>query len=226
MFFAIDKIEVGAFEVQENPKNSGNLMILTVFRTQSRTAFFTVNSKKAFAEFWDGSERKKIAKRFWSPQMKTFAAQKIAETPKPSFIFKFTIVGWIFNLLVIAFFGYLIYDSVKPPVAKPAEYVAMEQSPVEGDIYFGHFEIYKEKGTPIGAKIGYGWFKVSKVEGGSYYLSKSTQMSQVHKPKEELNSTDFESETMTSLKLMEQTGYNLRFKSEDGLTEVYITEKK
>ncbi|MDX3917418.1 MULTISPECIES: hypothetical protein [Olivibacter] len=70
------------------------------------------------------------------------------------------------------------------------------EAPAAGDIYFGHYEAYKGKGTPIGAKIGYGWFKVVKVEGEDYYLARNTEMNKGHKPKEQLNSTDFETESM------------------------------
>ena len=129
-------------------------------------------------------------------------------------------------VLLIAVFGFIAYDSVKPPLPQPAEYTAMEQAPAVGDIYFGHYEQYREKGTPVGAKIGFGWFKVTKVEGNDYYLALSTQMSKTYLPKEELNSADFETENLPAVQVSEQTGYNLRFKSADELTEVYITDKK
>lgn len=228
MFFVINKIEQTSHRTDglQNPKNPGNPMVLSIYRTQSRTALFTVYSKKAFGEFWDDVTQKKISNRLWTSEMKAIVKQKVSEAPKPPFVFKLTIVGWIFVLLIIAFFGMLIYDSNKPPLPKSAEYVAMEKAPVIGDIYFGHYEIYKEKGTPIGAEIGYGWFKVVKVDGEEYYLAKSTEMNKGYKPKEQLNSNDFETESMPAVKLREQTGYNVRFKSIDDLTEVYITDKK
>lgn len=228
MFFAISKIEQAAHHTDglQNPKNPDNPMVLGIYRTQMRTAIFTVYSKKAYGEFWDDALGKKISRRLWSPEMKVFSAQKVADAPKPPYIFKFTIIGWIFVLLVMTAFGLIAYNSMKPPVPKPAEYVAMEKAPVAGDIFFGHYEAYKEKGTPIGAEIGYGWFKVIKVEGDDYHITKSTEMHKGYKPKEELNNIDFETESMSPLKLTEQTGYNIRFKSSDGLTEIYITDKK
>lgn len=228
MFFVINKIEQAVHRTEglQNPKNPSNPMILIIYRTQSRTALFTVYSKKAYGEFWDDGEQKKIANRFLTPEMKAFARQKVAEAPKPPFIFKLTIVGWIFVVLVIATMGLIVYQEVKPPLPKSTEAVAMEKAPVVGDIYFGHYEKYKEKGTPIGAEIGFGWFKIIKVEGSDFYLAKSTEMSKTSKPKEQLNSNDYETETLPALQLSEQTGYNIRFKSADGLTEVYISEKK
>lgn len=228
MFFVIDKIEQGAHrnDQLQNPKNSGNPMTLVVFRQLTRTALFSVHSKKAFGEFWDESIQKKIVRRFWTPEMKAFANQKIAEAAKPPYIFKLTIVGWIFCLLMLTAMGMIVYQEVKPPLPKPAEYVAMEKAPAVGDIYFGHYEIYKEKGTPVGAEIGFGWFKVLKVDGDVYHISKSTEMNRGHKPKEQLNSVDFETESMPLVKLKEQTGYNIRFVSDDDLTEIYITDKK
>ncbi|MBE8715317.1 hypothetical protein [Sphingobacterium hungaricum] len=228
MFFVINKIEhaVHSNDGLHNPKNPSNPMVLGIYRTQSKTALFTVYSKKAYGEFWDEVTQKKIPRRFWIPEMKAFASQKAAEAPQPPFIFKLTVVGWIFVALMIATMGLIVYQEVKPPVPKSAIYTAMEKAPVVGDIFFGHYEKYKEKRTPIGAEIGFGWFKIVKVEGSDFYLSKSMEMSKTSKPKEQLNSSDYETETLPALQLSEQTGYNIRFKSADGLTEVYISEKK
>lgn len=228
MFFIIHKIEQAVHHTDklQNPKNPGNPMVLGVYRQRTSTAVVIIYSKQAFAEFWDDTEQKKIARRLWTPEMKAFAKQKTAEAPKPPYIFKMTIVGWIFVLFFIGFFAYLTYYSLKPPLPKPAEYVEMEKAPAEGDIYFGRYEIYKEKGNPLGMEGRFGWFKVLKVDGDVYHIAKSTEMNRSHKPKEQLNSTDFETESMSPVKLKEQTGYNIRFLSDDGLTEIYITDKK
>jgi len=228
MFFVINKIEQGAHrnDQLQNPKNSGNPMVLGVYRQLTRTALFSVHSKKAFGEFWDESTHKKIARRFWTSEMKAFANQKIAEAPKPPYIFKLTVVGWLFCLLMLTVMGMIVYQEMKPPTPKSAEYAAMEKAPVAGDVYFGHYEIYKEKGTPVGAEIGFGWFKITKVDGSDFYLAKSTDMSKTSKPKEQMNHIDFEADELPVVQLSEQTGYNIRFKSADGLTEIYITDKK
>lgn len=183
-------------------------------------------SKKAFADFWDDVEKKKIARKLWTPEMKNLAERKIAEAPKAPFIFKLTIFGWIFLAGVIALFGMLIYESVKPAPEKPADLVAMEQTPKVGDVYFGHFEKRTDKNAVAGTNIGYGWFKVTKVDGDTYALAKSTEISNSYKPKEQLNSTDFETDAFTNLKLTENTGYSTRFKSTDELTELNLTHKK
>lgn len=228
MFFSISKVEQAAHHADklQNPKNPGNPMVLGIYRSNIRTVIYYVYTKKTFGEYWDTVENKKVPKRLWTPEMKEFYKQKALEAPKPPYFYKITIFGWIFVLLFAGVFGMLIYDSAKPPLPKPDTYVAMEQAPAEGDIYFGKYEIYKEKGNPLGAEIRFGWFKVLKVEGDVYHIAKSTEMNRGHKPKEELNSTDFETESMPLVKLTEQTGYNIRFKSDDGLTEIYITDKK
>jgi len=228
MFFTIQKIEQAAHHTDQlqNPKNPGNPMVLGIYRNKVSTIVYTVYTKKTFGEYWDKVENKKISKRLWTPEMKEFYQQKALEAPKPPFIYKITIVGWLFLLFFIGLFGYLIYDSVKPPLPKSAEYVAMETAPAEGDIYFGRYEIYKDKGNPIGMEGRFGWFKVFKVDGDTYQLVTSTEMSRGHQPKEQMNSTDFEAEAMPAVKVVEQTGYNIRFKSDDGLTEIYITDKK
>ncbi|WP_185218040.1 hypothetical protein [Sphingobacterium mizutaii] len=228
MFFVISKIELAVHRADElpNPKTPFNPMVLGIYRTQSRTALFTVYSKKAFGEFWDQVEQKKIANRLWTPEMKAFAKHKLDEVPQPPFIFKLTIIGWIFVALVIATMGLIVYQEVKPPVPKSATYLAMEETPKVGDVFYGHYENYKEKGNPIGAEIGFGWFKIVKVEGSDFYLSKSTGMSKTSKSKEQLNNSHFETATLPAVQLLEQTGYNIRFKTADGLTEIYITDKK
>lgn len=84
----------------------------------------------------------------------------------------------------------------------------------------------RKKGILIGAEIRFGWFKVAKVENNEYHIAKSTEMNRGYKPKEQLNNTDFEVQSMPPVKITEQTGYNISFKSDDGLTEIYITDKK
>ncbi len=227
MFFLFSKIEQEAHYTEglENPRNSSNPMVFGIYRTRSRTAFFTVYSKKAFGEFWDDTARKKIPTRLWTAEMKTFAKQKITTAPQPPFIFKFTFIGWIFVFLIFGLFGYIIYDSVKPSLPESAEYVAMKQAPAEGDIYFGHYEAYKEAGSRISTSIGFGWFKVVSVKGNIFYISRSTQMNKGYKPKEELNSITFEAESIP-VTITEQQSYMINLKSADGKTELYFTDKK
>lgn len=227
MFFILNKIEQGAHQTNglANPKNPGNPMVFVVQRQLMRTALFSVYSKKAVGEFWDSKEQKKIASRLWSPEMKVFAKQKIEDAPAPPFILKITIVGWIFVLLVIATMGLIIYNEVKPPIPKSVEYVEMEKTPVVGDIYFGHYESFKEAGDHVASEIGFGWFKIVKVEGDVYHVAKSTQMNKAYKPKNELNSTNFEDKS-TALKITEQAGYLINMESTDDKMEIYITEKK
>ncbi len=227
MFFVINKIEQAVHRTDglHNPKNPSSPMVLGIYRTQSRTALFTVYSKKAFGEFWDDGEQKKIASRRWTPEMKAFAKQKVAEASKPPYIFKMTIVGWIFVALMIATMGLIVYQETKPPLPKSAEYVAMERAPVVDDIFFGRYESFKQAGERIASDLGFGWFKVVKVEGDVYHIAKSTEMSKTHKPKEELNSTDFETEGKPS-KITEQSGYSVNLKAIDGKMEIYFTEKK
>ncbi len=227
MFFVINNIQQAVYNTLElqNPKKADNPMSFRVYRRLTRTALFSVHSKKAFGEFRDEVEGKNISTRFWTQQMKAFAAEKVSEIVKLPYIFKFTILGWIFCVLVVAVFTMLIYNETKPPVKKPAEYLAMEASPLPGDIYFGHFEAFNEPGKTIASNIGFGWFIIVNKDGDNYYVSKSTQMNKTYRPKEELNNTDFESEH-TSFKIIEQTGFLINMKSVDGKTTLYITDKK
>ena len=228
MFISFQKIEQAAHHTDklQNPKNPDNPMVLGIYRNKISSIIYRIHTKKPYGEYWDTVENKKIAKRLWTPEMKAFCQQKIAEAPKPPFFFKMTFMGWVFVLGLVALFAYLTYDSLKPPLPKPAEFVAMEAAPAAGDSYFGRYEIYKEKGNPIGIQSAFGWFKVLKVEGDTYYLATSTQMVKNYQPKEQLNSIDFETEALPAVKIKEQTGYSLRFVSDDGLTEINITDKK
>lgn len=227
MFFSISQVEQAVHNVQNlrNPLDPAHPMVLGIYRTHSRTALFNVYSKKAFAQFYDTVDRKKLANRHWTPEMKHFARQKIEETSKPPYIFRMTIVGWIFITLMVATLGLIIYESTKPPIPKSAAYVAMEQAPKAGDIYFGRFEGFKESGQRIASELGFGWFQVVKVEGDQYYMAKSTEMSKTHKPAAQLNSTSFESEA-TPVKITEQAGYMINMKAMDGKLEIYLTDKK
>lgn len=227
MFFVVRRIEQAVHHIDglQNPKNPQNRMTLGIYRQLTRTALFTVYSKKAYGEFWDDVERKKISNRSWTPEMKAFAKQKVAEAPKPPYIFKLTIVGWLFVALMLTAVVLSVYQEVKPPTPKSAEYVAMEKAPVAGDIYFGRYEAFQEAGERIASNIGFGWFKIVKAEGDVYYIAKSTEMSKSHKPKEELNSADFETEG-TAVKITEQAGYMVNMKAIDGKLEIYLTDKK
>ncbi|SDD27145.1 hypothetical protein [Niabella drilacis] len=228
MFFLVQRYEVSQFSAGhlQNPQTPEQRMTLSFVRTRMRMAICTVHSRKAAGDFWDVTTNNKVPRRLWTPEMKAFYQSRYNEVPKPPFVFKLTVLGWILSLLVAAFFGFIIYNSAKPPFPKPVQAVAMAKAPAVGAIYFGHYEKYKEKGTPIGSEIGYGWFIIKKVTDDDFYLAKSTGMSKSFKAKEQLESTRFETETLPPLKLSEQTGYNIRFKSTDGLTEVYITDKK
>ncbi len=227
MFFILDKIEQASYHSDRlrHPEGHNGAIVLYLFRNYMRTAIFKVYSKKAYGEFWDQESNKKIARRRWTTEMKDFYAQKLQEAPAAPFVFRFTLLGWLFLLLVVAALGLIAYNGLKPPLPKTAARIAMEAKPQVGDIYFGHFENYKEAGTVLGAKIGFGWFKVDSIDGTVYAIVKSKEMSKVSRPKEELDSVNFENERM-DLHLVEQAGYNIRFKSPDKRTELYITDKK
>lgn len=228
MFFLVQQIEEALYPADrfQNPKHPGNTMVLGIYRTHFKTVIVKSQSKKTAGIYWDTVLNKRIANRHWTPEMKAFAQQKVSESPNAPYFIKLTVVGWIFMLFIIIFFGYLFYESQKPPLPKSATSLAMEQQPAVGDIYFGHYEIYKEKGTPIGTKIGFGWFKIAKIEGDIYYIATSTEMSKTAQPKEKLDNANFETETLPPVQLKELAAYNVRFKSADGLTEIYLSDKK
>ncbi|MFD1770248.1 hypothetical protein [Sphingobacterium suaedae] len=227
MFYSFRKIEQIRFGVDRltNPVDQTQNMALTFYRNQVKTAFYTVYSRKPFGEYTVGATGPLIPKRSWTAEMKLFYQEKKKEVPGTPFYFKMTLVGWLFAVLVVGFFCYLTYSSLKPPLSKSVETMEMAQTPSVGDIYFGHFETYEEPGNALTATIGFGWFKVLQVNGNQYNLAKSTDMHKTSKPKEQLNSTAFEAQGIPSV-LTEQEGYMIHFKSTDGKTTFYITDKK
>ncbi|MGN0003445.1 MAG: hypothetical protein ACI35V_08425 [Sphingobacterium composti] len=226
MFLSLSKIDVGTYQDTRliNPINPNNPLVLTFYRTKSHAAFFTVYSKQVEPVFWDGVTQKRISRGKWSQKMHAFVKRNINDVQKPPFIFKFTIVGWIFVLALIGFFSYLTYNGLKPAGPKSERFVAMHKNPVAGDIYFGRFEQFKTKDDRIAYKNGFGWFKVVKVDDSAYYMSKSKEMSKSALPKESLNSVDFENESVPVL--IKELGFQISMESVDGLLEVYLTDKK
>src|SRR3546814_14519572 len=99
-------------------------------------------------------------------------------------------------LFAFALFGYAGYETATLPAQKKAYQQKMAQKATvrEGDIYFGRYRIYKEKGNMLGSEGGFGWFKVVRIENGTYHIAKSVEMSDTAKPKEQMNNTDFEQE--------------------------------
>lgn len=211
----------------ENPKNPGNPMLLDLAERESRTAFYVVKVKKAIPRYFETTAETQIPKRKWTNEMKAFAQQEVEKMPINTKRIKITIFGWILLIVSFSFLGYLIYQGSQEP-KKMQEYEkeqAVLASVSEGEVYFGHFEKYKEKGNPIGMKVGFGWFRVVKINGDSYQIAKSTEMSNTSKPKETMNSSDFEEETI-SVKAKELESYRKIFLSEDELIEIYFNDEK
>ena|SRR5690606_1768261 len=112
MFFNVDKIEQEIYSVDglQNPKDKNNPMGFGLYRTFIRTLMFRGYSKQAFGEFWDDATGKLIPRRLWTTAMKAFAREKVAGVSKPPFVFKMTIAGWIFVVLIIVLFAFLVYE--------------------------------------------------------------------------------------------------------------------
>ena len=120
MFFNVDKIEQEIYSVDglQNPKDKNNPMGFGLYRTFIRTLMFRGYSKQAFGEFWDDATGKSIPRRLWTTEMKAFAREKVAGVSKPPFVFKMTIAGWIFVVLIIALFVFLAYEEFKTSIPK------------------------------------------------------------------------------------------------------------
>ncbi|QNL48202.1 hypothetical protein H8S90_15500 [Olivibacter sp. SDN3] len=227
MFFRVEQFEEAVFETESlaNPIAPANAMVLVFYRTWLGTAICNAYSKKPRGEYWDTVQKRKIARRHWTPAMRTFHDEKITAVPRAPYTFKFTIFGYIFILAIIAFFAYLTYDSTKPPLPKSREAIAMEEAINVGDVFFGHLEAFKVKGDPLGARVRFGWFKVVSVEQDTFFIAPAREMNKVYKAKETLNSTDFEEESTPALIKTRET-YSIRMLSVDEKTEYYFDSKK
>src|SRR5690606_36994237 len=169
----------------DNPRNPDNAMVLNLFQRESRTAFFVSTTKKVYPQYLEIPAGKVIAKRRWTAQMSAFAQEEQDKLPLQKGGFRLTVFGWIFFLGAFALLGYLVYDGM---VAAPQRTVQFEQQQTEkatvseGDIYLGRIEVYKEKGNPLGMVGEFGCFKVVNVEGDTYHIAKSSEMSKTAKP--------------------------------------------
>lgn len=212
----------------ENPINSGRSMVLDLFQREARTVFYISRNKKVLSQYIEKPSGVRIPKRKWTSNMQAFAQEEIRKIPAKKSIFKVTILGWLFLLIAFGILGYLAYKGIQAP-AKTAKFQQKleEKATVNvGDVYFGHFEEFKESESlgRISSKIGFGWFKIIKIENDNYYISKSVEMSKKSVPKEQLNSKEFEQET-TSVIVKKLEAYSKTFESVDGHIEFYLNEK-
>ena len=211
----------------ENPKNTDTPMVLNLFQRETGTAFWSVYNKKVFPQFLETQYGKAIPKRKWTDKMKAFAQSEIEKMPPQKGRIKVTIFGWLLLLFAFGTMGYLAYEGLQAPgkAAKFQQRIAEASTVHEGDIYMGRIGVYKEKGNPLGMKGAFGFFKVVKINGDTYQIARSVEMSKTAKPKEQLNSINFEQETI-AVKAKELAAYQKSFVSQDGLVEIYFSEKK
>lgn len=227
MFISVQRVEEASFSADhlQNPVNPNNLMVLGFYRNYMGTAFTQSYNKKAAPIYWDTVTGKTISRRKWTAEMKSYAEKCATEVPPAPFNFKLTVVGYIFIVAIIAFFAYLTYDSLKPPANPDAigPTVLMEKM-MAGDIYYGRF-IEMDTDSRFSKRAGFGWFKVTDADDEIVSISLNKEMSTAHKPSAEMNSTDFESETIP-MKIKSQEPYQIDLVSEDGTIEMSFSEKK
>lgn len=226
MFISVRQLEEAAFAADHlvNPVNNNNPMVLVYYRNYTSSAFFTAYTKKEAAVYLDSSTNKRISRRKWTNEMKTFASEKEKLVPVAPYKMKPTIFGYIMMLAVVGFFGYLAYDSLKPAQSIPAEYTALLEEPKAGDIYYGRFEQMKP-GERVALAIGFGWFKVLSNQNGNIEVAMNKHMSKSHRPSKDMDQVDFE-ESGKLVKIQSQESYEIKLMDEDKSLEVYFTEKK
>ena len=229
MWISITDISIKQLDASHlsNPNGPENQMILNLFQREARSAFWVTQNKKVYPQYLVANTGKVISKRKWTDQMKSFAQKELNNLPPQKGRFKITIVGWIFLLFVIGLFGFIMKQAIQAPAKKQQhQQELVEKAKVaEGDIYLGRIEVYKEKGSPLGMKLEFGWFEVEKIENDTYYIAKSVEMAKKHQDVKPQSNTEF-SDTTIAVKAKELEAYHKTFISEDGLTEISFTEKK
>lgn len=229
MWFSIAEIIVKRVDAThlENPVHPGSPMELGLFQREVRTIIYVQRTKKVLPQYYETPGGDRIPMRKWSSEMNDFAQDKMAKLPPQKGMRKFTIFGWLLLLLCFYLIGYAVYETDTLPAQKEVYKQEMAELATvhEGDIYFGRYRIYKEKGNFLGSEGGFGWFKVVSIESDTYHIAKSVEISNNAKPKEEMNSTDFEQAT-SAVKAKDLGAYTKQFLSEDGLMEFNFDQKK
>lgn len=229
MWIRIQDISVQQLDAShlKHPTTGDGPMVLNLFQREARTAFFVSRNKRTYSQYITHGKGSVVPRRKWTDEMKSFAHQELGKLPAQKGEFRVTIIGWLFLLLAFGVLGYITYDGLQAPARKKAfEERQVEMAAVnQGDIYFGNYRTYKEKGNVLGSEGGFGWFKITKIEGDKYHIAKSVEISRAHKPKEQMNSTDFEQQA-SIVKAKELEAYSKIFISEDGLQEFNFQDKK
>jgi len=229
MWISITDISIKQLDASHlrNPNGLDNQMTLNLFQREGRSAFWVTQNKKVFPQYLVAATGKVISKNKWTDQMKSFAQKELDNLPPQKGRFKITIVGWIFLLFVIGLLGFIMKQAIQAPVKKQQHQQELVEKAMvaEGDIYLGRIEVYKEKGNPLGMKGEFGWFKIERIENNTYHIAKSVEMAKKSQDVKPDSNTKF-NETTIAVKPKELEAYHKTFISEDGLTEISLTEKK
>jgi hypothetical protein len=211
----------------ENPVTPGSPMELGLFQRESRSVIHVYKPNKIFPMYYETPGGGRIPMQKWSYQMREFAQERISRLPPQKAVRRLTVFGWLLFLFGFSLIGYAVYETVNLPAQKEAYKQKMEALAIvhTGDVYFGRYRIYKEKGNFAGSEGGFGWFKVMNIENDTYHIAKSVEISKTAKPKEEMNSSDFEQETK-AVKAKDLGAYTKQFLSDDGLIEFNLDRKK
>lgn len=229
MWISITDISIKQVDASHlsGPNGLNNPMSLNLFQREIRSAFWITKNKKVYSQYLTTATGVVISKSKWTDQMKSFAKKELELLPPQKGRFKITILGWLLLLFAIGLLGFLIKQAVEAP-AKALQYqqeLARKATVAEGDIYFGRIEVYKEKGNSLGMKGEFGWFKVKRIDKGTYHIAKSVVMAKKSQDVKPESNTKF-NDTTIAVKPKELEAYHKTFISDDGLIEISLTQKK
>lgn len=220
LFRKIDIAHITATSL-ENPASPGIPMILALYRTEVKTAFYKTSHKKVLPEYREVPSGKRIPKGKWTGEMKIFAGEQLKQQPRQKTRFKITIAGWIFLLLCVATLGLIVFD--RPAGNRQVVFNNLGEQVRSGDIYFGRFQQMTPGGLPV--RDGYAWFKVTDVKADTVMIVLGKETTGDHNvPAEELSGTVF-SDSIYKTTIREQKGYTIDFRTRNS-EMMFVAGKK
>lgn len=223
MFIRISKIDVGYENANHlyRPDVPDQPMVLALCRMDSATVFFRHYNKRVFAEYRETPSQKIIPRRKWTPEMRQFAQEKVAQFPKQKSESRITIFGWIFLALMLTAFGFLIFDKPDHP---QTVFDNLDEPVKSGDVYFGRFQESNDKGSAI-IREGNAWFKIKEFVNDTAYIQLGRQSTESSFGADKISSTDFE-EKVYATTIREQKTYNINFRTKGSVMMFDAGRKK
>lgn len=225
MFFYTDheeKAHISATELQ-NPIVPGHAMTLILFGKKVTTILYSVWANKPVGEFYDAVTRLRISRKNWTPEMRIFYKTEIRKAEKVKGGFKLRFMGYIFILLVCAFFATMIFGKLSAAGKENVVADNLNERVRAGDLYFGRFQEMTPRGSMV--RDGYAWFKVTEVRGDTVYIVLGKETTGNSKGSGEVSDTGF-ADSIYHTTIREQKDYTIDFRTPNSEMMFNASRKK